>query len=272
MEKNLKQDQYVEDVWRTYMEKGDYAGERRQRQVFKLLPGNPRCKNCLAPFRGLGGSVVRMLYGKRPSNMNPRLCNACEEFSQKYQGGAEIELTLLFVDVRGSTALAEKMRPREFSTLINRFYTTASRILVDTDALIDKIIGDQVAGIYTPGIAGQEHARKAIDAAMQIMRETGHERTEGPWLPLGAGVHTGLTFIGSVGTTDSTHDITVLGDAANTAARLSSQAKVGEILISDDAYRIARMNGEVTAERQVELKGKTQTVSVHALTDYRKRF
>jgi adenylate cyclase len=272
MEKNLKQDQYVEDVWRTYMEKGDYAGERRQRQVFKLLPGNPRCKNCLAPFRGLGGSVVRMLYGKRPSNMNPRLCNACEEFSQKYQGGAEIELTLLFVDVRGSTALAEKMRPREFSTLINRFYTTASRILVDTDALIDKIIGDQVAGIYTPGIAGQEHARKAIDAAMQIMRETGHERTEGPWLPLGAGVHTGLTFIGSVGTADSTHDITVLGDAANTAARLSSQAKVGEILISDDAYRIARMNGEVTAERQVELKGKTQTVSVHALTDYRKRF
>jgi adenylate cyclase len=268
MEKDLKKDEYVEDVWRNYMEKGDYAGERRQRQIFKLLPGNPRCKNCLAPFNGWGGNVVRMLYGKRPSNLNPRLCNACEEFSQKHQGGAEIELSMLFVDVRGSTSLAERMKPREFSNLINRFYTTASNILVSTDALIDKIIGDQVAGIYTPGIAGQEHARKAITAAMRIMRETGHDRTEGPWLPLGAGVHTGVTFIGSVGTAGSTHDITVLGDAANTTARLSSQAKVGEILISSDAYKKAGMNGAATEERLVELKGKSQTVPVHALTDY----
>ena len=268
MDTDQKQDKYVEEVWRKYMEAGDFEKELRQRQIFKMIPGYPRCKNCYAPFSGWGSSVVRMLYGKRPSNLNPRLCNVCEEFSQKYQGGAEIELTMLFVDVRGSTTLAEGMSPREYSSLINRFYMTASRILVETDALIDKIIGDQVAGIYTPGIAGQDHAHKAIKAAMQIMSETGHQRTGEPWIPLGAGVHTGITFIGSVGTGDSTRDITVLGDSANTAARLSSHARVGEILISDDAYRRAGMQGGNTEERQVELKGKTQSVVVHALKDY----
>lgn len=269
MGNDLKQDGYVEEVWRMYMEKGISPEERRQRQLFKLIPGDPRCKNCYAPFSGWGSSVVRALYGKRPSNLNPRLCNLCEEFSQKYQGGAEIELTMLFMDVRGSTTLAERMSPKEFSSLINRFYTTASRILVDTNALIDKIMGDQVAGIYTPGIAGQDHARQAISAAMQIMLETGHQQSNGPWLPLGAGVHTGITFIGSVGTAGSTRDITVLGDAANTAARLSSHAKEGEILISHDAYTKAGMQGGTSEERQVELKGKTQTVDVHVLTDYR---
>jgi len=259
---------YVENVWREYLTTGDIEQERRHRQVFKRLPGYPRCRCCYAPLEGWGSTVVRVVYGKRPSNLNPNLCNICEDFARKHQGGAEIELSLLFVDVRGSTTLAERMSPKEFSHLINRLYTTATDILARTDALIDKIIGDQVAGMYVPGIAGEDHARRAVDAAQEIMRETGHGEPDGPWVQLGAGVHTGVAFVGSVGSEGSTNDITVLGDAANTAARLSAAAKQGEILISDAAYQAAQLARTDLEERHLDLKGKTRAISVRVLTDF----
>jgi adenylate cyclase len=106
-----EQDAMIERLWRTYLTTGEFEKERRQRQFFRLLPGNPRCKNCYAPFQGVGSIVVRLVYKKQPSNLNPQLCNVCELFARQYQGGAEIELSLLFADVRGSTNLAESMSP-----------------------------------------------------------------------------------------------------------------------------------------------------------------
>jgi adenylate cyclase len=258
---------YIESVWRQYMEQGDYEGQQRLRRIFRMLPGAPRCKNCYAPFKGLGSPVARIFYGKRPSKLNPRLCNVCEEFAAKHQGGAEIELSMLFVDVRGSTTLAEQMSPREFSVLINRFYTTAARVLVEHDALVDKIIGDQAAGMFAPGIAGPEHARQAIRSAMAIMgafsRDDGQQA-----IPMGAGVHTGVAFVGSVGEEGGTHDITVLGDAANTAARLSTMAGAGEILVSQAAWKAAGLPEGTLEERELALKGKEAPVTVYVLTDF----
>lgn len=256
----------IEQQWRAYLTSGELERERRQRQFFRLLPGFPRCKNCYAPFAGPGSWVVKTIYGKRPSGMNPRLCNVCEEFARHFQGGAEIELTMLFVDVRGSTSLAEKMEPKAFSQLINRFYVTATRIMVGSDALIDKIIGDQAAAMYVPGFAGVDHARVGIRAAQDIMMATGHADPGGPWITLGAGVHTGIAFVGSVGSADGTSDITVLGDAANTAARLSSLAGPGEILVSEAALRAAGLDPAAFDRRELELKGKVERVTTYALT------
>ena len=268
MNEQSKQDAMVERMWRTYLTTGEYEKERRQRHFFRLLPGAPRCKNCYAPFQGVGGTVVRLLYGKRPSNLNPQLCNVCEQFAIRFQGGAEIELSLLFADVRGSTTLAEGMSPIEYSRLINRFYNTATQVMVRTDALIDKIIGDQVAAMYVQGFAGPAHARRALEAAQQILRATGHARPQGPWIPLGVGVHTGTAFVGSVGSEGGTSDITVLGDTPNTAARLASSARQGEILISDPAYTAAGLDLGQLEQRHLDLKGKSQPVLVHVLTGF----
>jgi adenylate cyclase len=262
------QDDAIEQLWRNYLTTGDFPKQRRQRRFFRLLPGSPRCKNCYAPFKGSGSFVVRLMYGKRPSNLNPQLCNVCEVFAKQYQGGTEIELSLLFADVRGSTTLAESMSPKEFSKLINRFYTTATHVLVHSDALIDKIIGDQVAGIYVPGFAGPDHAQQAVSAAQEIMRATGHGSSDGPWISLGAGIHTGNAFVGSVGSEEGTMDITVLGDAANTAARLSSKAEVGQILISESAFEAARLTTGELEKRSLDLKGKSEAVTVYALEEY----
>ncbi len=269
MNEQSEQDAMVEGLWRTYLTTGgDFESERRQRHFFRILPGTPRCKNCYAPFRGAGSTVVRLVYGKQPSNLNPQLCNICERFASEYQGGAEIELSLLFADVRGSTELSEAMSPIDYSRLINRFYSAATQVMVRSDALIDKIIGDQVAAMYVPGFAGPRHARRAIEAAQEILRATGHARPEGPWIPLGAGVHTGNAFVGSVRSEEGTSDITVLGDTANTTARLASSARQGEILISDAAYSASGLDLGELEKRHLELKGKSRPSLVHVLSAF----
>jgi adenylate cyclase len=269
MSNQLEHDAMVENLWREYLTTGEFEKERRLRRFFKMLPGTPRCKTCYAPFHGSGSIVARIIYGKKPSNLNPHLCNICEQFAIKFQGGAEIELSLVFADVRGSTNLAEAMSPTNFSKLVNRFYNTATKVMVNTDGLIDKIIGDQVAAMYVPGFAGQNHARRAIEAAQQILVATGHTRPEGPWIPLGVGVHTGTAFVGSVGSESGTSDITVLGDAPNTAARLASSAAQGEILISDAALTASGMDLGQLETRQLTLKGKSLSTLVHVMTEYR---
>jgi adenylate cyclase len=266
MSDSSNQDEMVERVWRTYLTSGESETERRRRALFKVLPGNPRCKSCYAPFEGLGGALVRLVYGKRPSSLNPHLCNVCEDFARKHQGGAEIELSLMFADVRGSTSLAEGMKPFEYSKLINRFYNTATGILIQSDALIDKIIGDQVAAMFVPGFAGKAHANRALEAAQEILRATGHLQSEGPWIPIGVGVHTGTAFVGSVGSEGGASDITVLGDAANTTARLASSAGQGEILISEAAYLAAGVDLGRLETRELELKGKSKPVTAHVLS------
>lgn len=252
----------VEALWRKYLTTGEFTKETRQRKFFRMLPGSPRCKNCYAPFQGAGSRVVSMLYGKKPSNLNPQLCNVCELFAREYQGGAEVELSLLFVDVRGSTSLAEGMSTTEYSRLINRFYRTASHVMVHSDALIDKIIGDQAAGMYVPGFAGEHHARRAVEAGRQILGGVGYNSPDGPWIPLGAGVHTGVAFVGALGSEEGVSDITVLGDAPNTAARLSSSAREGEILVSEPALSAAGIDPGGLQKRTLELKGKSQPVDV----------
>jgi adenylate cyclase len=173
---------------------------------------------------------------------------------------------MLFADVRGSTTLAEKMSPTVFSRLINRFYVVATDVLVRTDALVDRLIGDEVIGLFIPGFAGPEHARRAIEAAKALLDATGHRSPEGPWLPVRVGIHTGRAFVGVVGgEAGSPQDFTALGDNVNIAARLASRAGPGEILISDPAYAAAGVDLGDLEHREFELKGKEVTTGVHVL-------
>ena len=255
----------VEEVWRSFLATGEITKERRQRTFFRHLPRDPRCKHCNAPFQGLGAPLVRLIYGKRPSKMNPRLCNVCEDFANKNLGGAEVELSFLFADIRGSTTLAEQMSIAEFSRLVDRFYKAATDVMVRTDALIDKLIGDEVTGLYIPGYAGLDHARRAVEAAQEILQVTGHGNPDGPWIPVGAGVHTGMAYVGAVGSREGVVDITALGDAPNIGARLASQADAGEAIISEDTMTAAGLDGENFEPRLLQLKGRTEPIKVRVL-------
>ena len=159
------------------------------------------------------------------------MCNVCERFAKRFRGGTELEITMLFADVRGSTSLAEGVRPAEFSRQINRFYKATTDVLFDTNAFVEKLIGDEVGGFYVPGFSGPNHARIAVEAARKILEATGHTDPSGPWIPVGVGVHTGVAFVGTVEAAEGVSDITILGDAVNTTSRLTSQADPGEVII-----------------------------------------
>lgn len=253
-----------EQAWRIHLTQG-FPNENRLRRLFGALPKNPRCKNCYAPFKGIGGALVRTLYDKRPSAHNPLLCNECEKFAIRHPGGAEIELSMVFADVRGSTTLAEKMSAMAFSQLINRFYQTTLDILVHHDAMIDRLAGDQMIGYFLSGFTGPTHTRNAIEAALEILRATGHADPGGPWIPVGIGLHRGIAFVGSVGTKDSVVDITALGDAVNTTARLASEALAGQILVSEPAFQANEMDLGDPEKRLLTLKGRSEPVTVRVV-------
>jgi adenylate cyclase len=249
------------DYWRAVLT-GVHPGLRQGRRLFRMLPTEPRCRLCNAPFSGPGAPLMRVL-GRGPSARNPRFCSEC--LAKTPLGGAEIELSLLFADVRGSTGLAEQANLTEFAGLMNRFYSVGTSVLVQTDALVERFQGDEVIGLYVPGFAGPDHARRAVEAAQELLRATGYADPQGPWLPVGVGVHTGTAFVGAVGAGGTMTELTVLGDAANLAARLATSAAPGEVLVSAAAYSAAGLALGSPEGRRLELKGRTAPADVRVL-------
>ena len=193
-------------------------------------------------------------FGFGPSRLNRRLCQACFRSVDKKPGGAEIELSLLFADVRGSTGLAEHMPAHEFSQLVSRFYGTAARVVDAWDGIVDKFVGDEVVALFVPGFAGEAHAERAVSAAKELLLET-RNADGAPWIPIGVGLHTGVAYVGRVGEGDAC-DFTAVGDAVNTTARLASSAAAGEILVSRVAANAAGLDPGQLEARTLSLRGR----------------
>jgi adenylate cyclase len=192
------------------------------------------------------------LLGSRPSSKNPNFCGVCEQSARDFPGGAEVELAFLFADLRGSTSLAERLPASEYKKRIDGFYLAATEILVEADAYVDRLVGDQVVGLFLPGFAGHEFSLKAIHAARQLVKEV----AEKAGLPAGAGVHTGVAFVGTVeGASGVERDIAAVGDPVNTTARLASAARAGEVLISEAAVTSSGFDVGGLEARTLELKG-----------------
>ena len=231
----------------------------------RFIPSRPRCKLCRAPF-GAPGSFILKRYGYTPWAKNPKMCARCFEglggqaamCPEAEEGGdvrgAEIDVTMLFADVRGSSKLARQMPVFEFTRLMNRFYGVSREVLIEHDAIIEKFVGDEIVGLFIPFMAGTEHVKRAVEAAEALFRATGHGTPEGPWVPLGAGVHTGSAFVGIVGKNESS-DFTALGDPVNIAAHLASQAAIGELLLTDPVAEGAGLRDADLERRHVLLKG-----------------
>jgi adenylate cyclase len=250
-----------EPMWRALWTGQPELPTHRKRRIYARIPASPRCRICFAPFRGIGGQLMR-LTGSRPSAKNPNFCSICDDTARKYPGGAEVDLALLFADLRGSTPLAEKLAPSEFKRRIDRFYAVATDTLIESDAFVDRLVGDQVVGLFMPGMAGPEYVRRAISAAVELVFRVNQEAN----LPVGAGVHAGVAYLGTVeGTSGVERDIAAVGDAVNTTARLASAAGAGEVLISEDARKSSGFDPKGLEVRQLQLKGKANPMTVHVL-------
>ncbi len=250
----------ADQMWHDWFMTDAFAVEKRKNHLFGLLPHDPRCKFCHAPFEGIGALVLRAFFGKKRSVLNPRFCNQCDGFAEQFPGGAEVEMCILFVDIRGSTALSEQMSPGEFSQLINHFYIEATDAIVEEDGLVEKLAGDSVAAFWGAGFAGPHYIERALRVAQKILRVMKKHQ-----IPVGIGVHAGVAYFGAMGTAEGLTNISAVGEEVNTTARLAAQAAAGEILVSEAALKQAGMDGSQLEPRSLTLKGISRPVSVRVM-------
>ena len=225
-------------------------------RLFRRLPASPRCKLCQAPFHGPYAPVLRMV-GFRRWELNQQMCRFCVAGIEKVKGGTEVEASLLFADVRGSTTLAEQMPPAEFSSALDSFFSLAFDAVDTEDGVIDHIVGDGVMAMWFPGFVGDEHPRAAVAAGRKLASSIASSPDLGESFPIGVGVHTGIAYAGVVGEAGS-HDFTVLGDVPNITARLGSSAQGGELALSDDIADAAEVDTTGMERRMLDLKGKAE--------------
>jgi adenylate cyclase len=214
------------DPWDKLLTEG-HASLVRARRVFRYLPSAPRCKVCNNPFGGPAGRVLAAA-GYSPSRKNPNLCSRCCDALPA--GGAEVDVAVLFADVRGSTALGQRGAATDFAALLNRFYITATQTLLRHDAVIDKLIGDEIMAFFVRGISGPQYRRRAVHAGMELLKAVGYGSAEGPWVDVGVAVNAGVAYVGNVG--GAVVDFTALGDPVNVAARMQQGAAGGELLVA----------------------------------------
>jgi adenylate cyclase len=255
-----KQPVDVGKVWWFWFTTNAFAVDKRLRHFQRVLPRDPRCKFCNAPFQGIGGALMRVLFRKQRSALNPRYCNLCEIAAREFPGGAEVPMSMLFIDVRGSTALSEKMSPTEFSQLINRFYNESTKIIIDEDGLVEKLAGDSVAAFWGAGFAGADYVARTIKVAQDLLRAMEKQK-----IPVGIGVHSGVAYFGAMGTAEGLTELSAVGDEVNLAARLASKAATGEIIVSEQALQKAGLDSSQLEARSLELKGISEPVMARVM-------
>ena len=245
---------------------GEGRSFARVRRLFRRVPSSPRCKLCTAPFEGPGGAVLRHVgFARYPGN--PAICGNCIKSLNKVGTfGAEISVSLVFADIRGSTTIGESMTPTDFRAYLDHFYQISSEAILGNDGIVDKFVGDEAIGLFFRGISGTEHSAAAIRAAQALLDGVGRaDATDHGAIPVGAAVHTGDAFVGSTGAEGAVNDFTALGDVVNTTARLASEAVAGELLVSEEAVAAAGVDVHTQAGRTITVRGRSGPVTVFSL-------
>ena len=176
-----------------------------------------------------GRRVLGRIHG--PMRDNPLLCKACFGQLAKMPGGADLEISVLFADVRGSTGLAERFTPGRYRALLQDYYHLAGDAIDRNGGIIDKFLGDGVMALFIPLIAGERHAARAIDAGVAVLEAVERSGLGDSGVLVGAGVHSGEAFVGAIGSAEKI-DFTALGDTVNIAARLGGLAGPGAPAVS----------------------------------------
>ena len=194
-------------------------------------------------------------------------------------GGEVCEISVLFVDVRGFTSLAERLAPAEVAQRLNRFYALASEAIFKYDGTLDKFVGDQVMAFFGAPLHAKDHPQRAVRVALLILegmskvaqgapfdpaQDRPFDNTQDKLLRVGAGIASGQAFVGNVGAGAVT-DYTVLGDTVNVAARLQGAAASGEILVTEETYRHVESEFPDAPGRELELKGKSEPVHARVI-------
>ncbi|MBP0617747.1 CHASE2 domain-containing protein [Jiella mangrovi] len=181
-------------------------------------------------------------------------------------GGEERELTVLFSDIRGFTALSENLTPSELTTLLNTILTPMTDILLRGEAMIDKYIGDAIMAFWNAPLEISDHRRKACLAALAMVEELGAlNRGRDEPLRIGIGLNTGPCCVGNLGSTKR-FSYSAIGDSVNVASRIEGLTKTYgvSILVSESVREGAEDLAFLPVDR-VKVVGRAQPLPVYVL-------
>lgn len=243
-----------DESWRMMLD-GTDSSLRQVRSFWRRMPSSPRCKVCAAPFHGVGGLLSKVVRHTTAMAGNPLLCNMCFSSLTNHPGGAEVDISVLFADIRGSTGLAERVGALRFRRLLQSFYDKATAAIERNDGIIDKLLGDGVMALFIPVIAGENHRLRAIEAGRQVVLRVEDSDLPKAGVRVGVGVQSGSAFVGVFGAGERL-DFSALGDVVNTAARLGGLAGPGELMISAEMWRAAGLATAGRDLRQLDIAGR----------------
>jgi len=207
-------------------------------------------------------SVIYRGFGIKRSPRNPNICTRC---STHVEEGRLVELTVLFADLSSFTELTHDLGAEKTHEVVDAFLRMASDVLVRYGAFIDKYVGDAVMALFNVPIRYDDHARRAIVAAIDLGSglKTLGARLDLP-LQVSVGIATGYARVGRLGSDDS-KDYTAIGDVVNLAARLQSKAGASEILIAKETYLKHSEQFPDAQSEQIVLKGFREPVTAYRL-------
>jgi adenylate cyclase len=179
--------------------------------------------------------------------------------------GARKEIALLFSDIRGFTSFSEKLEPEAVVESLNKILNIQTEIIHRHGGDIDKYVGDEIVALFS----GPGKELHACQAALEIQTYVLLYQDDLVGLNVGVGINTGEVILGRIGS-ERRADFTVIGDHVNFASRLCSQAKAGEVIISDSSYQNIHKQAEVSKPQEIKVKGKEKAQKVYRLTALRK--
>lgn len=237
------------------------------------------CKGCWQhmrlpiPLRGPISLPFRA-FGIRPSRMNPNTCTICELMFTRVMRARQVtvDVSVLFVDLRGYTTLSQSLPADTVSSLLDAFYDECADAIWQYDGLLNKTVGDAIMAIFNFPISHEDHAARAVLSAQEIQRRWHARRSllvgqgvglKGNELGIGIGIDTGETSFGEFGR--SHRDLTAIGNVVNTASRAQSAADAGQILVTKAVTDRAAPQIAESECREYDLKGFDKPIELYAI-------
>lgn len=190
-------------------------------------------------------------------------------------GGENRHVAVLFVDIRGFTTMSESLQPEEVVEILNEYLSLTTRAIFDNGGTLDKFVGDAAMAVFNAPFDLDDYIFRAVCTAWDMKAGSDaiadkFERRFGKSVAFGIGVNCGDAVVGNIGC-EFRMDYTAIGDTVNTAARLESNAKRGQILISEQVYEAVKDRVLATPIGEIPLKGKTNGVFVYQLDEVKKK-
>ena len=212
------------------------------------------------------GRLYRQLDVLFRQYMSPDVATALvADPSQAALGGAVVELTSLFADLRGFTTFSERSSPTQIVTMLNRYFDAATRAVLGQSGTVVQFVGDALMAVFNAPVRQPDHALRAARAALAMQYEVNRIAVDRPeWPRFRIGINTGEALVGNIGG-EALRNFNAMGDAVNVAARLESQAEPGQVVIGAATRHQIGDLALVTPLGDLMVKGRAQPVPAYVL-------